>query len=306
MPDKFRPSYLKLYDSGELDKRAERAEKILKECVLCPHQCGVDRTSGVKGRCRSLVNPLVSSHNLHFGEEPPISGSGGSGTIFFTNCTLQCKFCQNYPISQLGNGVEYTIEQLAGMYLNLQSRGAHNINFVTPTHFVPQIILALKKAIEQGFSLPFVYNTSGYERIETLLLLEDIIDIYLPDIKYADNNMAMKYSGVSDYVEYNRPALKEMFRQVGFLKTDENGIGERGLIVRHLVLPDNISGSEDCINFLAKELSPHLHLAFMSQFFPAYKAPDLPEISARIKPLYYKALAAKVRRLGFDGWIQPI
>lgn len=306
MIKKFKPSYLKLYETGELSKRVQLAKKILEKCVLCPHECKVDRTKQQKGRCRSLDNPWVSSCNLHHGEEPPISGYRGSGTIFFTNCTMQCKFCQNYPISQLGNGREYSIEQLAAMYIKLQNNGAHNINFVTPTHFVPQILMALEKAIKDGFNIPFVYNTSGYEKIETLQLLDGVIDIYLPDIKYADNKMSEKYSGVSNYVEHNRAALKEMFRQVGLLECDEDGIAQRGMIVRHLVLPENISGSEDCINFLAKEISPYIHLALMSQYFPAYKAPNLPPIHERIDPSFYRSLSLLVKKLGLDGWIQPM
>lgn len=302
----FEPSYLRLYRSGELAERVAQAKAILKKCELCPKCCRVDRTRGEKGFCRSGVEPMVSSFNPHFGEEPVLVGSGGSGTIFFTNCTLGCIYCQNYPISQLGNGNVYTTRELARMYLRLQRMGCHNINFVTPTHFVPQILEALELAIPEGFNLPLVYNTSGYERVETLRLLEGIIDIYMPDIKYASNEMAKKYSGVSDYVEYNRAALKEMFRQVGILQCDERGIAQRGLLVRHLVLPEDISGSEDCIRFLAEELSPHLHLALMSQYFPAYKAPETPPLNRRIDRKHFLELARLVKQIGFQGWIQPI
>jgi len=192
------------------------------------------------------------------------------------------------------------------MYLRLQRIGCHNINFVTPTHFVPQILEALELAIPEGFNLPLVYNTSGYERVETLRLLDGIFDIYMPDIKYASNEMAQKYSGVSDYVEYNRSALKEMYRQVGILQCDEQGIAQRGLLVRHLVLPEDISGSEDCIRFLAEELSPHIHLALMSQYFPAYKAPETPPLNQRIDRKHFLNLARMVKQIGFQGWIQPI
>lgn len=306
MIENFKPSYLNLAQTGELAKRAEAAWKSLENCELCPHRCGVNRLKGLKGKCRSLDKPLVASHNIHTGEEPPISGSRGSGTIFFSNCTMKCVFCQNYPISQFGNGKEYEISDLAEMYIDLQKRGAHNINFVTPTHFVPHIIKALIIAIEKGFSLPFVYNTSGYETIETLQLLDGIIDIYLPDIKYSDNAAAQRLSGVADYVEHNRAALKEMFRQVGTLECDEDEIAQRGLIIRHLVLPENLSGSEECINFIAKELSPHIHLALMSQYFPAHKACSMPPMDHRIDPALYKTLTKQVKKLRLNGWIQPI
>ncbi|MCD6386604.1 radical SAM protein [Candidatus Sumerlaeota bacterium] len=295
----FEPAYLRLYRSGELAERVAQAKAILKKCVLCPRCCQVDRTRGEKGFCRSGAEPIVSSFNPHFGEEPVLVGSGGSGTIFFTNCTLACIYCQNYPISQLGNGNVYTTQELARMYLRLQRIGCHNINFVTPTHFVPQILEALELAIPEGFNLPLVYNTSGYERVETLRLLDGIFDIYMPDIKYASNEMAQKYSGVSDYVEYNRSALKEMYRQVGILQCDEQGIAQRGLLVRHLVLPENISGSEDCIRFLAEELSPHIHLALMSQYFPAYKAPETPPLNQRIDRKHFLNLARMVKQIGF-------
>ncbi len=301
----FEPSYLELHRSGELENRIERANAILEECVLCPHCCKVDRPSGEKGFCRSDALPMVSSHNAHFGEEPVLVGSGGSGTIFFTNCTLHCSYCQNYPISQLGHGSTVSVQGLAEMYLRLEKRGCENINFVTPTHFVPSILEALALAVEDGFSLPLVYNTSGYERVETLQLLDGIIDIYLPDIKYADNDMARKYSGVDNYVEHNRAALKEMYRQTGLLQCDDRGVARRGMIVRHLVLPDDISGSEDSLRFLARELSPRLHVALMSQYFPAYKAPQTPPLHRRIDRKHYRYLANLVDELGFKGWVQP-
>lgn len=304
---KLEPSYLKLYRSGKLKERVKLAQEILKKCELCPHRCGVDRTKGEKGMCRSGAEPMVSSFNPHFGEEPVLVGRGGSGTIFWTNCTMRCVYCQNYPISQLGHGKVYTIQELSCIYLRLQSLGCENVNFVTPTHFIPQFIAALELAIPDGFHLPLVYNTSGYERPEILqLLLEDIIDIYLPDIKYDDNQMAKRYSGADDYVEHNRASLKEMFRQVGFLQCDENGIAQRGLIVRHLVLPDDIFGSVACLQFLATELSPQIHLALMSQYFPAYKAHEIPPLNRRCDREHYLKLAQMVEEIGFRGWIQPI
>jgi len=302
----FSPSYMTLHESGELKRRAEAAFAILEHCELCPHACGVNRIKEERGRCRSGVLPQVSSYNSHFGEEPPLVGEGGSGTIFFTNCTLHCLYCQNYPISQQGVGNEYTISQLAEMYCLLQRRGCENINFVTPTHFVPQILQALLEAIPNGFRLPLVYNTSGYERVEILKLLDGIIDIYLPDIKYADDSMAVKYSGAENYVQHNRMALKEMFRQVGVLQCDERGAAQRGLIVRHLVLPGGLAGSDESLRWMAENLSHDIHLALMSQYFPAYHAPEMPEIVRRVSPAEYRPLARLHKELGFDGWIQPV
>lgn len=301
----YEPSYIELYNKGILRERVAQAKKILKFCELCPHHCKVDRTVDEHGFCRSGAKPLISSYNPHFGEEPVLVGSGGSGTIFLTNCTMRCIYCQNYPISQLGNGREYTNHSLARIYLRLQSMGCENVNFVTPTHFVPMILEALEIAIPEGFRLPVVYNTSGYEIVETLQMLEGIVDVYLPDIKYASNEMAKKYSGVENYVEHNRASLVEMFGQVGLLECDERGVAQKGLIVRHLVLPDEISGSEDCLQFLAAEISPDIHLAFMSQYFPAYKAPETPPLNRRVDRRRYEELTRMVEDLGFNGWIQP-
>ena len=306
MATDFIPSYFRLAESGELEARIQTTRQILSQCTLCPHQCKVNRFEKEKGFCRSGYLPEVSSYNAHFGEEPVLVGSGGSGTIFFTNCTLHCVFCQNYPISQLGNGSVCNIEELAGMYLALQKRGCHNINFVTPTHFIVPILEALSIAIERGFNLPLVYNTSGYEQVETIRLVENVFDIYMPDIKYASNEMAKKYSGVSDYVGNNRASLKEMYRQVGILTCDKRGVAQRGMLVRHLVLPNNSAGSEDCLQFLEKELSPRIHLALMSQYFPAYKAPETPPLDRRVDRESYLKLTALVDKIGFQGWVQPI
>ncbi len=248
---------------------------------------------------------MVSSYNLHHGEEPPISGSRGSGTIFFTNCILRCVYCQNYPISQLGVGKVYTHRDLADMMLYLQRKGAHNINFVTPTHFVPSILKALVIAVERGFRLPLVYNTSGYERAETLKILDGIVDIYLPDIKYSSDLMAKKYSKAKDYVRYNREALKEMFRQVGPLRLNREGVAVRGLLIRHLVLPNDIAGSEESLRFIARELSPEVPISLMSQYFPAYRAKDIRELSRPILPEEYERVLELMERFGLRrGWIQ--
>jgi putative pyruvate formate lyase activating enzyme len=305
-PARFVPSYVRLCESGELAARAERARTMLRACMICPHECRVNRLEGERGRCRSGAKPIVSSNNVHMGEEPPLVGTGGSGTIFFTNCTLRCVYCQNYPISQLGVGRERAIDELAGMFLDLQRRGCHNVNFVTPTHFVPQILEALVLATQRGFRLPLVYNTSGYEQLETLRLLDGVIDIYLPDIRYADNAVAIELSGAEHYVEHNRAALREMYRQVGELRCDERGVAQRGLIVRHLVLPGGRAGSDDSLRFLARQLSPRLHLALMSQYFPAYKAPTIDGLNGKISRAEYCAAVQLVKDLGFDGWIQPL
>ena len=303
---RFEPGYLRIHKNGGLRDRVRAIAEILEHCELCPRRCGVNRTLGERGYCRSGDMPAISSYNAHMGEEPPLVGHGGSGTIFFTNCTLACVFCQNYPISQQGVGKPYTIKELATMFLSLQKRGCENINFVTPTHFIPQILTALEIAVSEGFTLPLVYNTSGYERVEILKLLDGVVDIYLPDIKYADDEIAFKYSGVSDYVKNNRAALKEMFRQVGLLKCNNRGVAQRGLIIRHLVLPGGASGSEQCLLWLAKEISPHLHIALMSQYFPAFKAPGISAIAQRITRAEYRPIARLHRELGFEGWIQSI
>jgi putative pyruvate formate lyase activating enzyme len=300
------PSYLRLFESGELARRVARAREMLRECTLCPHECRVNRLNGERGRCRSGVAPMISSHNVHMGEEPPLVGTGGSGTIFFTNCTLRCVYCQNYPISQLGVGRERTMDELARMFVELQRRGCDNVNFVTPTHFMPQILEALARAVGQGFRLPLVYNTGGYERLESLQLLDGVIDIYLPDIRYSDDAIAVELSGAENYVQHNRAALREMHRQVGELRCDERGVAQRGLLVRHLVLPEGLAGSEDSLRFLAQEISPRLHLALMSQYFPAHKAATMRLLGRKIRKAEYSPIVKLVEQLGLEGWIQPL
>ena len=227
---------------------------------------------GQLGFCSAGATAKVASYNLHSGEEPAISGARGSGTIFFSHCTMKCAYCQNWPISHKGNGIEYDAAGLANIMLELQHRGAHNINFVTPTHYMPRILEALPIAIEGGFDIPIVYNTSGYEVLPALKLLDGIVDIYLPDMRYARDDFAKKYSKAKMYPSYNRAAVKEMFRQVGLLKTDADGIAQRGLIIRHLVLPEGISGTEETLKFIAEELSPEVAVSLMDQYFPTYKA----------------------------------
>ena len=305
------PSYIETYKSGELKYRAEKLQERLRTCDICPHRCGVNRLEGQKGFCRSAYLPVVSSFCAHHGEEPPLSGTNGSGTIFFGNCNMRCVYCQNFQISQdpeNQEGNEITIDALAGKMLYLQDElRCHNINLVTPTHFVPQILEALLKAITGGLHVPLVYNTSGYDLADTLKLLDGIIDIYLPDLRYSNNENGKLYSRVNDYAEINRSAIKEMFRQVGNLIVDDQGIAERGVIVRHLILPQRIAGSEESLRWLAGEVSPDIFLSLMSQYYPAHKAGTYPPLSRRISFDEYSEVVTLLKRLDMNnGWIQEM
>jgi putative pyruvate formate lyase activating enzyme len=292
----------------ELQNRIKAAYQFLEHCRVCPRECGVNRLKDEKtGFCRSGLNPVISSVSPHHGEEPPLSGTKGSGTIFFTNCNLKCAYCQNYPISQMGTGSERTIGELACQMLWLQEQGCHNLNLVTPTHFMPQIVKALGIAKERGFNLPLVYNTSGYESVEALRLLDGIVDIYLPDMRYSDEKVALKYSIAPHYVEINRATVKEMFRQVGNLELDENSVAKRGLIIRHLVLPGGISGTEGVMKFLAEEISKEVHISLMSQYFPAYRASEFKELNRRITAKEYEEASRVMQKYGLEnGWVQEI
>jgi putative pyruvate formate lyase activating enzyme len=320
------PTYLALAESGELARRADEARRRVAQCDLCPGRCGVNRPAGERGFCGAPAEAVVASHNRHDGEEPPISGARGSGTIFLSHCTMRCVFCQNFPISQQAVGRQVGAAGLAERMLELQSRGCHNVNFVTPTHYVHEILAALLIAVEKGFRLPLVWNTSGYESLETLRLLDGVVAVYLPDIKYADNRMAEKYSSGRGYVEANRAALREMWRQVGPLEVAQvdkvaqavglrdgatgaqtgDGVAQRGMIVRHLVLPGGAAGTADCLDFLAREISPQVHLSLMSQYFPANRAAEFPEINRRVSKKEYAPLVKQAKRIGFGGWIQPL
>ncbi len=293
---------------NELQQRIEAAYKLLEKCRVCPRRCGVNRLKDERtGFCRSGLDPVISSVGPHHGEEPPLSGTKGSGTIFFTNCNLQCVYCQNYPISQMGNGAERTVGELACRMLYLQEQGCHNLNLVTPTHFMPQILKALGIAKERGFELPVVYNTSGYDSLESLRLLDGIIDIYLPDMRYSDNAAAMKYSAAPHYLEINRAAIKEMFRQVGNLALDRDGIATRGLIIRHLVLPDRLSGTEGVMKFLADEVSKDVYISLMAQYFPAYRANEFKGLGRRVRHDEYEEAYQIMRKHGLEnGWVQEI
>lgn len=300
----FKPAYAQLGEKA-LRERARRARGLLSPCRLCPRECGVDRINGELGFCKTTVNPIISSRHLHFGEEPAISGHGGSGTIFFSRCNMRCVFCQNYPISQLGAGETSTVSDLADMMLYLQNKGAHNINFVTPSHVVHAILGALAEAYKKGLNIPLVYNSGGYDSIAELELLDSVVDIYMPDAKYSDNKVAKRLSNVDNYVEVNRAALKEMHRQVGVLQMDEEGVAYKGLLIRHLVLPEGLAGSEQVIKFIAEEISPDTYVSLLSQYFPANKAAAWPELDRPItKQEYRKVLTAMENYNLTSGFIQ--
>jgi putative pyruvate formate lyase activating enzyme len=293
----FKPAYKLLTEEQFLEK-VKAAEEILKDCRLCPRACGVDRTNGEKGVCKTLDRPFVSSWGPHYGEEPPLVGMRGSGTIFFTHCNLKCVFCQNWQISHLGEGSEITHEELSDIMLGLQQIGCHNINLVTPTHQVPMIMRAVMIAQGNGLVLPIVYNTGGYDSVETLKLLGGVVDIYMPDLKYSNPEAAKKYSKAPDYPKAARAALKEMHRQVGDLVLDERGIALRGMILRHLVLPEDLAGTEEAMRFLAEELSKDTYINLMDQYRPCYKAHSHPELSRRITRLEFEEAVRLARKAG--------
>ncbi len=299
------PSYLRLWETGELRGRADKAREVLKSCRLCPRSCAVDRTAGEEGFCRSGLLPVVASYNAHFGEEPPISGTRGSGTVFLGGCNLRCVFCQNYPISQLEVGREKSIAELGAILLRLQERGCHNANWVTPTHFVPQILDALCWAVERGFRLPLVYNTNGYDALETLGLLDGIVDIYLPDMKYADEETAKLYSQAPSYPAANRAAVREMFRQTGEERYGADGTLERGTIIRHLVLPNGLAGTEETARFLAEAFAGKCAVSLMTQFFPAHRAREFRPLRRRLyRREFQEALDILDRYELHLGWMQ--
>lgn len=300
------PGYLALFRSGELANRSESARRGLQACVLCPRACGKDRLAGEAGWCGAGALARVASWAVHRWEEPPISGWAGSGTIFFSGCTARCLFCQNYPISQLGVGTEVGVGRLAGMMLELQDKGVHNVNLVTPTHYVPQFLEALTSAARGGLHIPVVYNTSGFDTVDTLRLLDGVVDVYLPDAKYADDAAAARLSGYGSYVAANRAALKEMFRQVGGgLELDNLGIARRGLIVRHLVLPDGLSQTAEVMAWLAQNLSTRVWISLMDQYFPAHRAVGDPILGRKITSREYAEAVDAFHRAGLiHGWLQ--
>ena len=276
----FQPAYIETYKKGLLKEKAGEARKILGSCVLCPRQCKVDRLSGETGICKTGSRAMISSYNAHFGEEAPLVGRNGSGTIFFTHCNLLCVFCQNYDISHEGCGEEVSDEQLAGIMLALQKSGCHNINFVTPSHVVPQILSALDIAVEKGLCIPLVYNTGGYDRVETLKILDGVTDIYMPDFKFWNPEIAGKACDANDYPEVARNALTEMVRQVGNLVVDASGIAQRGLLVRHLVMPHGHAGTREVMRFIADKISKNTYVNVMFQYRPCGKAYQFREFSS--------------------------
>jgi putative pyruvate formate lyase activating enzyme len=292
----FIPSYIRLFEKGELQQRIKILKEILKECRLCPRECGVNRVNGEVGVCQAGLEPMVSSAFPHFGEEPPLVGYHGSGTIFLTHCNLRCLFCQNYDISHLGNGDPMTSSDIARVMVRLQEMGCHNINFVTPTHYAPQIVASLPEAIEKGLRLPIVYNCSGYESIEVIRLLEGVVDIYMPDAKYMDGKHSKKFSNAPDYPEIIKKVLKEMHRQVGDLTANSEGIAERGLLIRHLVMPNGVASSEAALRFIAEEVSVHSYVNIMDQYRPEYRAHEFPEINRRITQKEYLEATQWARR----------
>jgi len=288
---KWEPFYLETHRQGRLQEKIAAASEILSQCNLCPRNCLVDRHHGERGLCRTGDLPVVSSFNPHFGEEDPLVGQRGSGTIFFTHCNLYCIFCQNYEISHGGEGEEIAIEDLAAIMLSLQRRGCHNINFVTPSHQVYQILAALPLAIDGGLKVPLVYNCGGYDALHTLKILDGVIDIYMPDFKFWDPQVAKDLCQAEDYPDISRQALREMHRQVGDLVMDEHGVARRGLLVRHLVLPDGLAGTKGCMEFLAQELSPHTYVNVMGQYRPCGRAHEHPSLKKFLTgPEHHEAL----------------
>lgn len=307
----LQPNYISLYYSGELAKRAERLWQRLESCDICPRECGADRLNGKKGFCRSGYKPIVASVCDHHGEEPVLSGRWGSGTIFFGNCNLRCRYCQNHQISQdpkAQKANETDCRTLARHMLHLQDDlGCHNINFVSPSHFVPQILKALLEVIPMGLKVPLVYNTNAYDSLKTLKELDGVIDIYLPDMKYASDDYAYKFSKARGYVLHSRNAIREMYRQVGELAVDENGIAVRGLIVRHLILPNGIAGSRESLAWLAREVSPKVTISLMSQYHPMHRAYKDKLLSRPITPSEYKEALEAMESAGLEeGWAQEM
>ena len=279
---------------------------LLQNCKICPRQCGINRFEQ-PGACGADADIIVSSVNLHHGEEPPISGYNGSGTIFLSHCNLHCVYCQNYPISQQGVGNRYSIEKLVDAMFSLERRGAHNINFVSPSHYAIQIRRAIIIARDMGLNIPIVYNTSGYDSPDTLALLDGLIDIYMPDIRYWENAKSKKYSDAENYPDVAKKAVKIMHDQTGFLHLDDDGIATRGVLIRLLVLPGNISSTTQTLNWIAEYLGTNTYLSVMSQYFPAYKAFEFPPLDRKITGKEYLSVLDKLDETGFErGYIQPV
>jgi putative pyruvate formate lyase activating enzyme len=305
------PGYIDLFRSGELERRALSLEARLASCDICPHNCKVNRLEDATGFCHSGRLPIVSSVCAHRGEEPALSGTNGSGTIFFGNCNMRCAYCQNHQISQdhrkqMANVTDCRSLAVRMLYLQDDLK-CHNINFVSPTHFVPQMVRTIAEAVPMGLRIPIVYNTGGYDSVDILKALDGIVSIYLPDIRYADDKIAKKYSQAKDYVKQNRAAIAEMYRQVGDLVVDKDGLALRGIILRHLILPNRLAGSEESLAWIANELSPSVTVSIMSQYSPRHKAPDIPLLSRKISAAEQEAVLDLLSRLGLEnGWTQEM
>ena len=305
------PGYIALHRSGELKRRAEALEARLSSCDICPRECGVNRLADELGFCHSTCLPVVSAVCAHHGEEPVVSGIRGSGAVFFGNCNMRCVYCQNHQISQdykAQQSKEMDAHALAEHMLYLQDElGCHNINLVSPSHFVPQLVQAVLEAVPMGLRLPLVYNTSSYDSIKSLRELDGIISIYLADLRYASNKWGRKFSKVSDYVERARAAIREMYQQVGDLMVDGEGIAQRGLIVRHLILPGGLAGSQESLTWLVREVSPAVSVSIMSQYLPAHRASKIPLLSRTISSAEYLEVINVIDRLGLEnGWVQEM
>ncbi len=289
---------METHRKGLLKKKREEAFRRIRSCVLCPRRCKVDRPAGETGLCKTGALAVVSSYSPHFGEEAPLVGRRGSGTLFFTHCNLLCNFCQNYDISHEGRGEAVSSKDLAAMMLELQRMGCHNINFVTPTHVVPQILEALEWAVEEGLSIPLVYNSGGYDSLSTLKLLEGVIDIYMPDFKFWDPDIAQRTCRAPDYPEVAQKALVEMHRQVGDLFIDDEGLARRGLLVRHLVLPHGLAGTREVMAFIAERVSANTYVNIMPQYRPCGRAAEVPELSGALSTRDFKAALEAARKAG--------
>jgi putative pyruvate formate lyase activating enzyme len=299
------PAYISAFKSGDLEQKIEAAYGILHSCTLCPRKCRVDRLSGETGICKTAGAALVSSYNAHCGEEAPLVGKHGSGTIFFTHCNLMCSFCQNYDISHEGHGTEVSDARLAHMMIALQKNGCHNINFVTPSHVVPQILSALDIAVRDGLRVPLVYNSGGYDSVDTLKLLEGIFDIYMPDFKFWDPEIADKTCNAGDYPDVARTALKEMHRQVGDLHINDDGIAVRGVLIRHLVLPHGMAGTRNVMRFIAQHLSTSSYVNLMSQYRPCGRADEIPALSNSPSREEFEQAVQDARQEGINRLDRP-
>jgi putative pyruvate formate lyase activating enzyme len=301
----FEPSYIRTVAQGLLKRKVEKAYNLLKSCKLCPRRCGVDRLGDETGTCHTGKQAWVSSYNPHFGEEEPLVGTHGSGTIFFTHCNLLCLFCQNFEISHQGHGQKVSDDELAAMMLDLQDQGCHNINFVSPSHVVPQILAAVGVAAAHGLSIPLVFNTGGYDRVATLKLLEGVFDIYMPDFKFWDPQLAEKACQAGDYPQIARRALREMHRQVGDLQADGQGVARRGLIIRHLVLPQGLAGTREIMKFIARNLSPNSYVNIMSQYRPCGRAAEVSGLNSNLKTDEYQQAVQAAKAEGITRLDRP-